>query len=55
MTEEKINFLLSHNPGDKGKEIVKCRSLEELTYAIAYMTLEAQHQGLGSCIIGRHR
>lgn len=55
MTEEGLlNFLNSEtlNPALKGQETVKLRVMEELTYAIAYMTLEVHNQGLGCCIIG---
>ena len=33
-------------------QITLLRTVEQVTYAIAYMTLEAQNQGLGACVIG---
>lgn len=55
MTEERINMVLSdslYNPKLKGNDILIARTLEQLTYAMAYMTIEAHNQGLGACIIG---
>jgi len=55
MTQENLNYFLSSkalNPALLGKEAVKERGLEELTYAIAYMTLAAHEKGLETCIIG---
>jgi nitroreductase len=34
------------------EQTVFIRTLEQVPYAIAYMTLEAHNQGLASCIIG---
>jgi len=53
--EDRINLLLnnsSFNPALIGEDAVNCRTLEGLTYSIAYMTLEAKAQGVGSCIVG---
>ena len=55
ITEERVNALLNNpafNPKLRGEEAVTCRTLEELTYAIAYMTIEAETQGVGACIVG---
>lgn len=55
MTEERLLSVMNSpvmNPALKGLNTIKTRGLEELTYAIAYMTLEAHNQGLGACIIG---
>lgn len=55
MTEEKLQFFLSHkglNPAYNSHESVRQRGLEELTYAIAYMTLQAKERGLDTCIVG---
>lgn len=52
---EKVHFLTTSptfSPILLGKETVILRTLEELTYAIAYMTLEIENQGLAGCIIG---
>lgn len=55
ISEDKVNYLTT-NPGFcpklLGDETVKMRTLEELTYAVAYMTLEIENQGLAGCIIG---
>lgn len=55
ITQERLNRLLNNpalNPSLKGDETVKLRALEELTYAIAYMTLEAQEHNVATCIVG---
>jgi len=55
ITEENINNILSNpvlNPKAKGEDAIIYRTIEELTYSIAYMTLEAQSMGWGTCIIG---
>lgn len=56
ITEEQINFILNEpslSPVLLGNETVMIRTVEEITYAIAYMTLEIENQGLAACIIGR--
>ena len=40
------------NPSTLGEYETLLRSIEQLTYAVAYMTLEAEEQGIGCCIIG---
>ena len=53
--EERIEILLNNpifNPTLISEDAVMTRTLEELTYAIGYMTLEAKAHGVGSCIIG---
>ena len=56
ISEERINNLLS-DPGFnhklRGNDIVLARTLEQVTYPIAYMTLAAEEFGLGACVIGR--
>ena len=55
MTEETLQYFLNSkalNPASLSQEAVKQRGLEELTYAIAYMTLAANEKGLETCIIG---
>jgi len=39
-------------PALLGSEIVLARALEQLSYAVSFMILEAVHQGLGACIVG---
>ena len=55
ITEERVNAFLNSpvlNPKVKGEEAVICRTVEEVTYAVAYMTLEAHNKGVGACIVG---
>lgn len=40
------------NPSNLGQSEALLRSVEQLTYAVAYMTLEAEEQGVGCCIVG---
>ncbi|MEW5820174.1 MAG: nitroreductase family protein [Cyanobacteriota bacterium] len=55
ITQDKIDRLLNSpafNPKLLGDDTVIMRTVEEVTYAIAYMTLEIENQGLSGCIIG---
>ncbi len=55
ITEDKMNYILNSpllNPKLIDKETVMTRTIEEVSYATAYMTLEAYNQGLGACVIG---
>lgn len=55
MTQDLLQYFLNSkalNPASLSKEAVKVRGLEEVTYAIAYMTLAAHEKGLETCIIG---
>ncbi len=55
ITKEKIDRIMglpALNPELVGEEAVTIRTVEEVTYATAYMTISAQEQGLGSCVIG---
>lgn len=40
------------NPTNVGEYEVLLRSVEGVTYAVAYMTLEAQELGVGACVVG---
>ena len=40
------------NPSLAGEYETLLRTVEELTYAVSYMTLEAEEQGIGACIVG---
>ena len=40
------------NPSNLGEYEALLRSVEQLTYAVSYMTLEAEEQGVGCCIVG---
>ena len=55
MTQEKLQYFLNSkalNPALLSQEAVRTRGLEEVTYAISYMTLVAHEKGLETCIIG---
>lgn len=55
MTEEKMNRLLTNpafNPKLENSETLLLRTAESLSYATAFMTLEAYNQELGCCVIG---
>lgn len=39
-------------PSKLGSDIVFARALEQLSYAVSFMVLQAYHVGLGACIIG---
>lgn len=55
ITEEKISQILTNpvlNPRLIDQNTVITRTIEEVAYATAYMTLEAHNQGLGACVIG---
>lgn len=55
MTQELLQYFLNSkalNPASLSKEAVKTRGLEEVTYAISYMTLAAHEKGLETCIVG---
>jgi nitroreductase len=54
-TEEDIQHYLQNktaSPSLCGPDKVLARTLEQLSYAAAFMILEAARQGLGSCIVG---
>ena len=40
------------NPSNVGEYEVLLRSVEGVTYAVSYMTLEAQELGVGACVVG---
>ena len=40
------------NPALLGDSTLLLRLMEQTTYALSYMTLEAQNQGLGCCVVG---
>jgi nitroreductase len=42
----------AYNPALRGKEVMLARLYEQLSLAIAFMILQAKHEGVGSCIIG---
>ena len=40
------------NPSTLGEYETLLRSVEQLTYAVSYMTLAAEEQGIGCCVVG---
>lgn len=55
ITEERISQILSTpsiNPRMLDDSTVLSRTVEQVAYATAYMTLEAHNQGLGACVTG---
>lgn len=55
LDEQTKNFMLDsalYNPANLGEFETLLRSVEQLTYAVAYMSLEAQELGIGACIVG---
>jgi len=52
---ERVERLLgspAFTPKLKGEEAVRMRTIEGVTYAIAYMTIQARKNGIGACVIG---
>ena len=49
---ENIMTMPGYYPPLLGEDIVKLRTVEQLTYAVAYMMLEAESHDVKSCIIG---
>ena len=55
MKEEAIDNIMTipvYYPPLLGDATTLLRSVEQVTYAIAYMTLEAEKYGVGCCVIG---
>ena len=55
MTEELMNIVLQSDvfaPYLRGEAIMTVKAGEQLMIAVAYMTLEAVNQGLGTCWVG---
>lgn len=53
--EQTKNYMLDsllYNPSNLGEAQALLRTVEQITYAVAYMTLEAQELGVGACIVG---
>lgn len=49
---EKEMALIAGNPKLVSQDAVVFRTIEELTYAVSYMTLAVHDEGLGCCVIG---
>ncbi len=55
MPSERVELFMKNpafNPGLMGENAVIYRTLEQMAYALAYMTIEAQASGAGACVIG---
>lgn len=55
LADEAINNIMTipaYYPPLLGDDITLLRSVEQTTYAVAYMTLEAERLGIGCCVIG---
>jgi nitroreductase len=55
MTEELMNIVLQSDvfaPYLRGEDVMAVKAGEQLMIAVAYMTLEAVNQGLGTCWVG---
>lgn len=55
MTDERLELIFKTPglyPKLRGEEMVLTRTIEQCTYAAAYITLQAKSQGIDSCIIG---
>lgn len=55
LDEATCNMLINSplfNPANQGEQLALLRSVEQLTYAISYMTLEAEELGIGCCVVG---
>lgn len=55
LDEKTREFMLNsslYNPANMGEFELLLRSVEQVTYAVSYMTLEAQELGLGACVVG---
>ena len=55
LDEQTRNAMLDstlYNPANLGDYEALLRSVEQLTYAVSYMTLEAQELGIGACVVG---
>ena len=51
-TSESIISSLLLNPSNLGEYEAILRSVEQVTYAVAYMTLAAEEFGVGCCVVG---
>jgi nitroreductase len=55
LDEQTIDGIISSNllnPSTLGEYETLLRSVEQLTYAVSYMTLEAEELGVGCCVVG---
>ena len=55
MSEDVSNAILkdeTYYPKLRGENILLMRTIEQCSYAASFMTLQAQHLGISSCIIG---
>jgi nitroreductase len=55
LDEQTVDGIVSSNllnPSNLGEYEALLRSVEQLTYAVSYMTLEAEELGVGCCVVG---
>jgi nitroreductase len=55
LDEQTVEGIVSSNllnPSNLGEYEALLRSVEQLTYAVSYMTLEAEELGVGCCVVG---
>lgn len=55
MPEDSVQYILSdkgYNPAQSTSAILMARTMEQCSYAMAFMNLQAQSLGIDSCIIG---
>jgi nitroreductase len=55
LDEQTVDGIVSSNllnPSNLGEYEALLRSVEQLTYAVSYMTLEAEELGIGCCVVG---
>lgn len=52
VVEERFAGSKAYSPALAGREAVLARTLEQVGIAVGYMTLEAENQGLGCCVLG---
>lgn len=55
MPEDSVQYILSdkgYNPAQNTSAILMARTMEQCSYAMAFMNLQAQYLGIDSCIIG---
>lgn len=55
MPEDSVQYILSdkgYNPAQNTSAILMARTMEQCSYAMAFMNLQAQSLGIDSCIIG---
>ena len=55
MQEDGIKHILNdkgYNPSKNSKTVLLARTMEQCSYAVSFMSLQAEHLNIGNCIIG---